>query len=79
MRIENSKAPELSSLDKIRRAIDLTATQEDHIDSGNAPDFTMRPGANTQVLPLIRRFNRHAMRVLETPPSYVVSGCYIIS
>ncbi|CDS02639.1 hypothetical protein LRAMOSA00044 [Lichtheimia ramosa] len=68
---ENSKAPELSSLDKIRRAIDLTATQEDHIDSGNAPDFTMRPGGNTQVLPLIRRFNRHAMRVLETPPSKI--------
>lgn len=54
-------------MEDIKRAIDLTATQEDHIDSGNAPDFTMRPGQDAKVLPLIRRFNRHAMRVLETP------------
>lgn len=33
--------------------------------SGNAPDFTMRPGGKN--LPLIRRFNRHAMRVLDVP------------
>ncbi|KAI8138403.1 hypothetical protein BJV82DRAFT_631379 [Fennellomyces sp. T-0311] len=64
---ENSKAPELSRIDKIRRAIDLTATEEDHLESGNTPDFTMQPGRTTQALPLIRRFNRHAMRVLETP------------
>ena len=56
-------------MDKIKRAIDLTATEEDHIESGNGPDFTMKPGGSAQVLPLIRRFNRHAMRVLETPPS----------
>ncbi|KAF7732507.1 RNA polymerase II transcription factor B subunit 1 [Apophysomyces ossiformis] len=62
---ENSKAPEM--IDKIKRAIDLTATQEDHIESGNSPDFTMKQNSNSHVLPLIRRFNRHAMRVLETP------------
>ncbi|KAI7856529.1 hypothetical protein BDC45DRAFT_502963 [Circinella umbellata] len=66
---ENSKAPSLSRMDKIKRAIDLTATEEDHIEGGNAPDFTMKPGGSAQVLPLIRRFNRHAMRVLETPPT----------
>ncbi|KAI9499574.1 hypothetical protein BDB00DRAFT_794531 [Zychaea mexicana] len=66
---ENSKAPQISRIDQIKRAIDLTATEEDHIDSGNAPDFTMKPGGSAQVLPLIRRFNRHAMRVLETSPS----------
>ncbi|ORZ03165.1 hypothetical protein BCR43DRAFT_38191 [Syncephalastrum racemosum] len=63
---ENSRAPDLR-MEDIKRAIDLTATQEDHVDSGNAPDFTMRPGQDAKVLPLIRRFNRHAMRVLETP------------
>ncbi|KAG0174169.1 RNA polymerase II transcription factor B subunit 1 [Apophysomyces sp. BC1015] len=62
---ENSKAPEM--IDKIKRAIDLTATQEDHSKGGNAPDFTMKSNDSSQVLPLIRRFNRHAMRVLETP------------
>lgn len=70
---ENSKAPELSRMDKIKRAIDLTATQEDHIESGNAPDFTMKAGGNAGVLPLIRRFNRHAMRVLETPSGPILS------
>ncbi|KAI8374275.1 uncharacterized protein BYT42DRAFT_499095 [Radiomyces spectabilis] len=65
---ENSKAPQLSRMDKIKRTIDLTATMEDHTDSGNAPDFTMKAGQNTQVLPLIRRFNRHAM----PPPERIV-------
>ncbi|KAI9022233.1 hypothetical protein CLU79DRAFT_177661 [Phycomyces nitens] len=60
---ENSKAPEI--LDKIKRVIDLTATEEDHGECGNAPDFAMKPGENLQVLSLIRRFNRHSMRVLE--------------
>ncbi|OAD74734.1 hypothetical protein PHYBLDRAFT_61213 [Phycomyces blakesleeanus NRRL 1555(-)] len=62
---ENSKAPEI--LDKIKRVIDLTATEEDHGECGNAPDYAMKPGENLQVLSLIRRFNRHSMRVLEIP------------
>ncbi|KAI7868323.1 hypothetical protein BDF14DRAFT_1795356 [Spinellus fusiger] len=64
---ENSKAPEI--LETIKRVIDLTATEEDHGESGNAPDFAMKPGENAQVLSLIRRFNRHSMRVLEVPSS----------
>ncbi|PHZ12085.1 uncharacterized protein RHIMIDRAFT_313605 [Rhizopus microsporus ATCC 52813] len=63
---ENSKPPTLTRMEKIRFDIDLSATQEDHIESGNAPDFTMKPGREAQSLPLIRRFNRHSMRVLET-------------
>ncbi|KAG2183387.1 hypothetical protein INT43_006393 [Umbelopsis isabellina] len=62
---ENLNAPSLAEFDHFKKTIDLSATAEDHNESGNAPDFTMRPGS--QNLPLIRRFNRHAMRVLEVP------------
>lgn len=67
--IENSRPPTISRINKIRFDLDLTSTQEDHILGGNAPDFTMRPGREVQSLPLIRRFNRHSARVLETPIS----------
>ncbi|KAI8981827.1 hypothetical protein BDF20DRAFT_863451 [Mycotypha africana] len=66
---ENSKPQTITRMDRIRFDIDLTATLEDHIESGNRPDFTMIPGREKQALPLIRRFNRHSSRVLETPPS----------
>ncbi|CAO3595342.1 unnamed protein product [Absidia cylindrospora] len=66
---ENAKAPDISKMDRIKRTIDLESSIGDHIEGGNAPDFTMVPGRNAQVLPLIRRFNRHASRVLETPKS----------
>ncbi|CAO3636561.1 unnamed protein product [Mucor hiemalis] len=66
---ENSKPPPMSRMDKIRFDIDLSTTAEDHLDGGNAPDFTMKPGREAQSLPLIRRFNKHSSRVLETAPS----------
>ena len=66
---ENSKPPPMSRMDKIRFDIDLSTTAEDHMESGNAPDFTMKPGREAQSLPLIRRFNKHSSRVLETLPS----------
>ncbi|KAG2206861.1 hypothetical protein INT47_007618 [Mucor saturninus] len=66
---ENSKPPPMSRMDKMRFDIDLSTTAEDHLESGNAPDFTMRPGREVLSLPLIRRFNKHSSRVLETPPS----------
>lgn len=59
----------MSRMDRIRFDIDLSTTAEDHLESGNAPDFTMKPGRETQSLPLIRRFNKHSSRVLETAPS----------
>ncbi|KAL7309972.1 RNA polymerase II transcription factor B subunit 1 [Mucor circinelloides] len=66
---ENSKPPPMSRMDKIRFDLDLSATAEDHLESGNAPDFTMKAGREAQSLPLIRRFNKHSSRVLETTPS----------
>ncbi|OBZ83977.1 General transcription factor IIH subunit 1 [Choanephora cucurbitarum] len=68
---ENSKPPSMTRMDKIRFDIDLSRTEEDHMESGNAPDFTMKPGREVQSLPLIRRFNRHSSRVLEVPLSKI--------
>lgn len=59
----------MSRMDNIRFDIDLSTTEQDHMESGNAPDFTMKAGREAQSLPLIRRFNKHSFRVLETPPS----------
>ncbi|CAG8472053.1 480_t:CDS:10 [Ambispora leptoticha] len=45
--------------------IDLSLTEEDHIETGNSPDLTMRPG-QAKNLPILRRFNRHGARVLKS-------------
>ncbi|KAI8887742.1 hypothetical protein K501DRAFT_241856 [Backusella circina FSU 941] len=70
---ENSRPPAMR-MDRIKYDINLAATEEDHLDGGNAPDFTMRAGRDAKVLPLIRRFNRHSMRVLEIPPTKTKSA-----
>ncbi|KAL1925034.1 uncharacterized protein VTP21DRAFT_4688 [Calcarisporiella thermophila] len=62
---EALSAPKGMKIDHIRRTIDLSATEEDHIVTGNQKDFTMVPGKVTQSLSLIRRFNRHAIQVLD--------------
>ncbi|KAJ2788277.1 RNA polymerase II transcription factor B subunit 1 [Coemansia interrupta] len=46
--------------------LDLTRTQEDSIETGNAPDFTMRPSLVDNKLPLFRRFNHHSELVLQS-------------
>ncbi|EMD37872.1 hypothetical protein CERSUDRAFT_105750 [Gelatoporia subvermispora B] len=46
--------------------IDLGATQEDHGESGNIKDVTMQAGKQRAVLPLIRKFNEHSERLLNT-------------
>ncbi|GBE80685.1 hypothetical protein SCP_0304040 [Sparassis crispa] len=46
--------------------IDLGATQEDHDETGNARDVTMQAGKQRAVLPLIRKFNEHSGRLLDT-------------
>ncbi|KAI8089696.1 uncharacterized protein BX664DRAFT_262079, partial [Halteromyces radiatus] len=69
---ENAKAPDISKMDRIKRTIDLEASIEDHIEGGNAPDFTMVAGRNAQILPLIRRFNRHANLTNDAPPEKII-------
>ncbi|OCH95142.1 hypothetical protein OBBRIDRAFT_823077 [Obba rivulosa] len=46
--------------------IDLGATQEDHGETGNIKDVTMQAGKQRAVLPLIRKFNEHSERLLNT-------------
>ncbi|KAI8070870.1 hypothetical protein BC940DRAFT_12002 [Gongronella butleri] len=66
---EDARGPDLSLLENIKQTINLEASQGDHdLEGGNAPDFTMVPGRTQQILPLIRRFNRHSSRVLDTQP-----------
>ncbi|KAJ1840722.1 RNA polymerase II transcription factor B subunit 1, partial [Coemansia sp. RSA 2708] len=50
----------------LTRLLDLTRTEEDSTETGNAPDFTMRPSTVDNKLPLIRRFNHHSQLVLQT-------------
>lgn len=45
--------------------LNLAATEEDHQETGNMKDFTMRAGSQKKSLPLMRRFNEHSERLLE--------------
>ncbi|KAF9482165.1 hypothetical protein BDN70DRAFT_875466 [Pholiota conissans] len=54
--------------------VDLAATLEDHEETGNEKDVTMRAGRQKAALPLIRKFNEHSERLLnsalgEVPPA----------
>lgn len=46
--------------------ISLGATFEDHAETGNEKDITMRAGRQRGVLPLIRKFNDHSERLLNS-------------
>ncbi|KAJ9475625.1 General transcription and DNA repair factor IIH subunit TFB1 [Pseudozyma hubeiensis] len=47
------------------RLLDLGATEEDHGETGNGKDWTMRGGAERRTLPLMRRFNDHSKSLLD--------------
>ena len=46
--------------------LDLGATQEDHSETGNIQDWTMRAGFDRRTLPLMRHFNAHAASLLSS-------------
>ncbi|SPO39649.1 related to TFB1 - subunit of RNA polymerase II transcription initiation factor TFIIH [Pseudozyma flocculosa] len=48
------------------RLLDLAATEEDHQETGNTKDWTMRAGAERRTLPLMRRFNDHSQSLLDS-------------
>ncbi|SPO31208.1 related to TFB1 - subunit of RNA polymerase II transcription initiation factor TFIIH [Ustilago trichophora] len=48
------------------RLLDLGATEEDHGETGNGKDWTMRAGAERRTLPLMRRFNDHSQSLLDS-------------
>ncbi|KAJ3325993.1 RNA polymerase II transcription factor B subunit 1 [Boothiomyces sp. JEL0866] len=42
------------------KLLDLVSTTEDHLETGNSPDITMKPGKIKESRSLIRKFNRHS-------------------
>jgi len=52
--------------EKVQLILDLAATEEDHEDTGNSKDVTMQAGKRRGVLPLIRRFNEHSEKLLDS-------------
>ncbi|KAG6918522.1 hypothetical protein DXG01_013612 [Tephrocybe rancida] len=46
--------------------VDLAATLEDHDPTGNEKDITMQAGRQKGALPLIRKFNEHSERLLNS-------------
>ncbi|ORZ26379.1 hypothetical protein BCR41DRAFT_384475 [Lobosporangium transversale] len=66
---ETKNAPKRIKLDHINRLVDLSMTEEDHFESYTSPDNTMAAGKtkeSKEAMPLIRRFNRYAQRVLNS-------------
>ncbi|KAF9568021.1 hypothetical protein CPC08DRAFT_655518 [Agrocybe pediades] len=60
--------------EQVETFVDLAATNEDHEETGNEKDITMRAGRQKAALPLIRKFNEHSERLLnaalgELPPT----------
>ncbi|KAG0204205.1 RNA polymerase II transcription factor B subunit 1 [Mortierella sp. GBA30] len=66
---ETKSAPKRIRLDHIDKLLDLSTTEEDHFESYTSPDSTMAAGktkGSKEAIPLIRRFNRYAQRVLNS-------------
>ncbi|KAI7819218.1 hypothetical protein BC939DRAFT_460590 [Gamsiella multidivaricata] len=66
---ETKSAPKRIKLDHINMLVDLSTTEEDHFESYTTPDSTMAAGKtkeSKEAMPLIRRFNRYAQRVLNS-------------
>ncbi|KAG0255341.1 RNA polymerase II transcription factor B subunit 1 [Actinomortierella ambigua] len=66
---ETKNAPKRMRLDNINRLLDLSMTEEDHFEPFTSPDSTMAAGRtkeSKEAMPLIRRFNRYAQRVLNS-------------
>lgn len=74
--------PRQARNDLVSLGVDLTATQEDHtevsatctcqrdrlnfVQTGNTNDITMQAGRQRAILPLIRKFNEHSERLLNS-------------
>ncbi|KAL5507412.1 TFB1 [Sanghuangporus vaninii] len=52
--------------DEVDLLVNLLATQEDHTETGNLKDSTMQAGKQKATLPLIRKFNEHSERLLNS-------------
>jgi transcription initiation factor TFIIH subunit 1 len=52
-------------LNTISPLVNLDMTEQDHGETGNAPDSTMKAGRIKESLPMIRKFNRHSQLILR--------------
>ncbi|EKM80679.1 hypothetical protein AGABI1DRAFT_119267 [Agaricus bisporus var. burnettii JB137-S8] len=73
-RDDDEMEPRRQRADPVEALIDLAATLEDHGETGNEKDITMQAGRQRGALPLIRKFNEHSERLLnsalgEVPPA----------
>lgn len=58
--------PKNLNVKEVYKLLDLAATEEDHGETGNSNDWTMRAGTQRSSLPLMRRFNEHSQRLLNS-------------
>ncbi|SOV09698.1 related to TFB1 - subunit of RNA polymerase II transcription initiation factor TFIIH [Ustilago sp. UG-2017a] len=63
---EDDRLEPRKQFDPHDRLLDLQATEEDHGETGNEKDWTMRAGAERRTLPLMRRFNDHSQSLLDS-------------
>ncbi|KAJ1929606.1 RNA polymerase II transcription factor B subunit 1 [Tieghemiomyces parasiticus] len=65
---EREEAEQLTKrlkLGNLHRLLDMSQTEEDHVETGNVPNFSMQPGKVVESRSLIRSFNRHSQIVLR--------------
>ncbi|KAL9711590.1 RNA polymerase II transcription factor B subunit 1 [Leucoagaricus gongylophorus] len=65
-RDDDELEPRRQRSDPVQAFIDLAATLEDHGETGNEKDITMQAGRQKAALPLIRKFNEHSERLLNS-------------
>ncbi|KAF9010536.1 hypothetical protein BDQ17DRAFT_1387769 [Cyathus striatus] len=58
--------PRKQRSEPIELFVNLAATSEDHGETGNQKDVTMQAGRQKGALPLIRKFNEHSERLLNS-------------
>ncbi|KAI8461187.1 hypothetical protein BY996DRAFT_8432418 [Phakopsora pachyrhizi] len=58
--------PKNINFKEVYKLLDLAATQEDHLETGKSQDWAMGAGNQMSSLPLIRRFNQHSQRLLDS-------------
>ncbi|KAF7315490.1 hypothetical protein MIND_00064200 [Mycena indigotica] len=65
-RIDDELEPRRQRSERVELFVDLAATSEDHVETGNEKDVTMLAGRQRGALPLIRKFNEHSERLLNS-------------
>ncbi|KIM31414.1 hypothetical protein M408DRAFT_65050 [Serendipita vermifera MAFF 305830] len=65
-RVDDELEPRNIRQDPVNVLVNLVATREDHGETGNTQDVTMQAGKQKSTLPLIRKFNEHSERLLNS-------------